>query len=99
MEGEDGPILSTKVQSDMLALAEKAGDEAEDFILRLAENPFSPAIFMETVDEGGGLYSYRLPSGCVVFWQVISQPPFTRPRLGLMHRETVKIVGVKLDPL
>jgi hypothetical protein len=92
---EQNLILDDAVKRDMLSYTASLGDQIEEFILLLAENPFSPRILQSSEDQRNGSYRHQLPSGCWVFWEV--QLPETHPRFGTLDGVFVRVTGAKFD--
>jgi len=92
---EENLILSDEVKRDMLSYTAPLGDQIEDFILLLAENPFSPDLLKASVDQMDGSFRHQLPSGCWVFWEVLL--PETHPRFGTLDGVLVRVTGAKFD--
>jgi hypothetical protein len=92
---EENLIVSDEVKRDMLSYTASDGDQIEDFLLLLAENPFSPAMLKASVDQRDGCFRHQLPSGCWVFWEVLL--PEIHPRFGTLDGVLVRVTGAKFD--
>jgi hypothetical protein len=88
-------IVSRLAEQDMLDLPDTAADEAEEFILRLAGNPFSPALLADSVDNGDHSYYHRLPSGCYVSWEIFLGAD--HPRFKYLERVIVRVTAAKFS--
>jgi hypothetical protein len=89
-------IISNEIKRDMMGYAPKIGQEIYKFILRLADNPNSPVIRSKAVEYSEDTFYYRLPSGCLVFWELLHNPP-ARPSVTSQEGEVIHILGVGFE--
>jgi hypothetical protein len=93
---DENLILSPEVMQDMVSHSEPVGREIEDFILRLSDNPFSPKLLEESVDNGDDSFYHCLPSGCYVSWEI--EVDVQHPRFGALEGVTVRVTAAKFAP-
>ncbi len=89
--------IDIEVKRDMLGYAPEVGQQIYAFMKLLAENPNTVAIVPKPVEFSRGHFYHRLPSGCLVFWELIH----TVPRRGLsvtrQDGEIVRVTGVGFE--
>jgi hypothetical protein len=88
-------IVADEVMRDMVSYTQALGDQIEDFILLLAENAFAPSILESSTDYHDGSFSHRLPSGCIVFWEILET--VVHPRFGTLDGVFVRVTGARFD--
>src|SRR5260370_19724824 len=87
-------IISNEIKRDMMGYAPKIGQEIYKFILRLADNPNSPVIRSKAVEHSEDTFYYRLPSGCLVFLELLHNPP-ARPSVTSQQGDAIHILPVR----
>lgn len=86
-------IIADDIKRDMVGYSPDIVKEIRAFLKKLTDNPNTVTIDPKPVEFTKDHFYHRLPSGCLVFWELIHHPPKWLS-ITSQEGEIIRILGV-----
>jgi hypothetical protein len=86
-------LIADAIKRDMVGYSPKIREEIRVFLNKLSDNPNTVTIVPKPVEVSKDHFYHRLPSGCLVFWELLHHVPMWLS-IRSQDGEIIRILGV-----